>query len=249
MEISGKLFSFPFEEEGWETKMLIGGLIMLGGMFVFPLYWVLMGYGLRVMKRVIETGEYSLPEWDDWGGFFIDGLKMTGVQVAYALPMIILIGCGIVMQFAFLPLAAIDPESEGLIFTALILSQLGSLVLIGISILFGIVATFMGYIALTRMVAHDRFGAAFEFGEVWSLTKKGFKYFIIALAVFIGVSFAAGIVFNILIFTVILLCVLPFITAAWSYYGQVLVGALFGQAYRAAQAEMGPVDAPLPDMV
>jgi hypothetical protein len=52
---------------------------MLIGM---PLLW---GYAVRVVRRTAAGIEPPLPEWDDWGGIFVDGLKVLAVFIAHYL--------------------------------------------------------------------------------------------------------------------------------------------------------------------
>lgn len=55
------------------VKLLIGAVCL-----VIPVVgtWLLTGYGLRVIRRVM-AGDYRLPEWDDFAGDFVRGLAVT----------------------------------------------------------------------------------------------------------------------------------------------------------------------------
>ena len=60
-------------ENGTLVKLLIGGILML-----VPVVgsWIVAGYALRAFKRVLR-GDYSMPEWDDFAGDFVNGLIVT----------------------------------------------------------------------------------------------------------------------------------------------------------------------------
>lgn len=60
-------------DSGTLVKLLIGGVLML-----VPVIgsWIVGGYALRAFRRVLR-GDYSLPEWDDFAGDFVNGLILT----------------------------------------------------------------------------------------------------------------------------------------------------------------------------
>jgi hypothetical protein len=89
------LAKFPFTDPRWKNKFLIGGLLSLAGYAipVLPLLFVY-GYCAQIMRRIIVENEAPyLPEWEDWGKFLQDGLKLFGVGLVYSLPGLIFF-CG-----------------------------------------------------------------------------------------------------------------------------------------------------------
>jgi hypothetical protein len=52
-------------------------------------FLILGGYSIRLLQNVRDGQEYPLPEWDDWGGDFMRGLKYVVVGIVWALPLII----------------------------------------------------------------------------------------------------------------------------------------------------------------
>jgi len=71
------LLTFPFEDDDWKNKFLIGSLIVFAG-FAIPLipFFFLYGYMMQIMRHIIvEKGKPFLPKWDDWGKLFVDGAK------------------------------------------------------------------------------------------------------------------------------------------------------------------------------
>ena len=67
----GKSFTFVFEDEKWISKFAVGVLITLVPILNFATY----GYVIQLLKNVRDGEEKPLPEWDDFGKFFVDGLK------------------------------------------------------------------------------------------------------------------------------------------------------------------------------
>ncbi len=245
MKIDAELLSFPFKDARWQNKMLIGGLLALTGFVLLPLMLFLNGYGLRILRHTIREGQPTLPEWDNWGDLFLDGLRAVVVFFVYLLPVWMLL-CA-VFSCLFLPLLVVpttfafpsEAEAQG---TASVLGMLfffgGQIMAPVLFALAALPALFLGYfamVAVTRMVALGTLNAAFDFGAVWRLGVSGFNHFFLALVVYMGLTFAVNYLTSLLIYTIVLCCVYPFVLAAWSFYAQTLFGALFGLAYRAAQ--------------
>jgi hypothetical protein len=72
-------------ESGTLVKLLIGGVTML-----IPVIgsWIVAGYALRAFRRVLR-GDYTLPEWDDFAGDFVNGLIITIGLFVFSLLMMV----------------------------------------------------------------------------------------------------------------------------------------------------------------
>lgn len=64
---------------GFWLKVLVGGLLS----FVPVVNFFAFGYLLRLSQGVKRSGRVNPPDWDDWAGLFIDGLKFTVVWLGY----------------------------------------------------------------------------------------------------------------------------------------------------------------------
>ena len=82
----GKSFSYVFEDQQWHQKVLIGGIISLIPIVNFAAT----GYFLEQTKRVTEARELPLPEWDNFGGYFMKGLMTFVATFVYSLPAILI---------------------------------------------------------------------------------------------------------------------------------------------------------------
>ena len=71
--------NFPFEEQDWVRKTLIGSLIAIGSLLVIPAP-LLLGYLLRVMRQD------SMPAFDNFLDMYIEGLKALLVATLYMIP-------------------------------------------------------------------------------------------------------------------------------------------------------------------
>ncbi|MGH2559012.1 MAG: DUF4013 domain-containing protein [Thermomicrobiales bacterium] len=83
----GRAFNFPFRDSGWISKVLIGAVMVLIPIFG---WFSLAGYGMRIMRRVVEGADTPLPDWTDFGQLFVDGVKVFVVGVVWGIPAIII---------------------------------------------------------------------------------------------------------------------------------------------------------------
>lgn len=63
------------------TAILIGGIVIALSFLIIGLPFFL-GYITRCMKEIVK-GNGVMPEWDDIGLMFVDGIRMTGVFFVY----------------------------------------------------------------------------------------------------------------------------------------------------------------------
>jgi hypothetical protein len=70
-------------------SLLIGGIVIALSFLVIGLPFFL-GYITRCMKEIVK-GNGVMPEWDDIGLMFVDGIRMTGVFLVYVLIYVLVI--------------------------------------------------------------------------------------------------------------------------------------------------------------
>jgi len=162
--------SFEYTKECLVGKWMKWILLIISTI-IFPLIY---GYMLRIYK-----GTTPAPELENWGGLFIDGIKLLIVGIIYAIPIIIV---AFVMGFG-----AAGAAMGGGDVAALGAMGLGLLVLFIVAIIIGIILP----IAYIRFSRTESFGEAFNFGAIFEhIGKIGWINYIIALiilAVVIGV--------------------------------------------------------------
>lgn len=176
----GRALSFIFKDPDWVSKVLIGSLfsalsmIAIGGIF-------LAGYVARLLRRSARGEPYPLPEWDDLGGMFVEGLHIIGAYLVHVLPMFV------IMMLAMVPAAILGSRGEepspAILLVVLPISLLASL---GI---FAILFYFPS--ALTRFALEQRFGAAFEVKKNWAFIRRNYGNYMMALVVFLVANFAS----------------------------------------------------------
>lgn len=224
----GRAFGFVFQDPDWIKKMLLGGLFSLLGMLIVGLFFV-SGYFVRLIRNTARGKERPLPEWDDLGGLFGEGVPPIGVYLAHVMPLVLI---PLVMVVASVLLfggtASLAHRSEE---AANALGAMLSLVVLALYALF-MLAMFalMVYLpaALVRLALLGRFGAAFEWRENLAFIKRNLGPYLLAMGFYLVASFVAQ-------FGVILCFVGVFPVSFWSIC---VLGWCLGQVARGDAALM-----------
>jgi hypothetical protein len=222
----GKAFTYVFEDQNWVVKVLIGGGLILGGIitlvgwiFTFP---VVLGYGVQVVRNVYAGNPQPLPEWDNWGERWIDGIKAWVVTLILAIPTIIV---SIVIQ---VPANILNATSDtGVSGAGTALGLLGGC----LNFIIGIGIALIAPIAIARYATTNSIGNAVQFGEIFATFRQNVgMYVIVALLGTLAVGFISSL-------GIILCFVGVFFTA---FYGTLVQYNLYGQAHRQATGMMQP---------
>ena len=230
---------YPFSDSDWKRKLVIASVIAFFGVvipLIIPII-LLVGYCKRIMRRIIQEGEDPfLPEWDDWGNLFANGVGLFGVGLIYSLPSIVLFvaGYGLMMSVPFI---AEYVEASGnslpydfdLFFLA---GTFGGMAIFGVSMLASIITGVMMPPALAHAVAKDEFSAAFRVREWWPIFRTNLTGFLFSYVILMGTWFAANFVMQFLYMTLVLCCLVPFAWSAATAVVMVVSSAMFAQAYR-----------------
>ncbi|MBD3169186.1 MAG: DUF4013 domain-containing protein [candidate division Zixibacteria bacterium] len=89
MDNLGRAFTFMFEDKSWPGKVLLGGVFVLLSSILIGIPFVV-GYLLELARRAYEGNEVPLPEWDNMGDKFTQGLIFSIILLIYSIPGIIL---------------------------------------------------------------------------------------------------------------------------------------------------------------
>lgn len=154
-----------------------------------------MGYLFRILKSTY-AGFDELPDLDEFGNMFIDGLKVVVVGIVYSIIPAIIIIIGIYGSLATL---GVTIGSTGTITdpTALF-GLLGGTVIIGLIV--WIVFCIFLLIAIANMALYDgELSAAFRFSEILDrISKIGWVNYIVWLVVMFIINVVAGFVIGII---------------------------------------------------
>lgn len=153
------------------------------------LSFIISGYLVRIYR-----GTTPPPEFDTWGSLYLDGIKVTIVDIAWMLPAYILLGIDIAILYFFL-INSGDAGSTGQLIGLLLASVLIGLVAV-VLIFIGIFYSIIGKIRFARtgsMREGIRFSAINR--EIQAI---GFGTYIIALIILWGVGFIFSMIIGVL---------------------------------------------------
>jgi hypothetical protein len=236
------IFRFPFQAAKWQERFLLGALLIFAGSFVpiVPTIFVY-GYILQITRQAIKGEDLTLPAWSDWNKFLLDGLRGTAVSLVYLLPglLIFLGGAGIysASMMAFpLMIGSAEHSGEGARVLPIVLMFFFSFGVLMLSMFLGTLLMFLGALPLPMATAHmitcDKLGAAFRVREWWKLLRVNWLGYGISFVIVAGLAMVLNAAIALLYYSVVLCCLVPFITAPIGFYLSLVSAATFGQTYR-----------------
>jgi hypothetical protein len=209
MDITRAL-SFPFDDDDWIVKFVVGSLMSLVGVF---LPFILLGYQVNVARNVFRGKKRPLPGMDNVGEVVADGLMAFIAGLVYAIPGIV-IGCVLAFSGGLLGNSSLG----GTLFFCL------SCCLGTFLILYGIVATALYWMGMIRYAETGNFSEFMQFRDLWDDSRSNIGT-LLSLLIY---SLVLGLLAAVLLpFSLILCGVGEFIVI---FYAQIVSGHLIGQA-------------------
>lgn len=222
--------SVKYPTSDW-TKIIILAVILLIPIVNF----IGMGYVLRIIKGTL-AGLDDLPDFDEIGELFIDGLKILVVGIVYAIPIWIIaaiIGFILSMLFGATTSATTYYSADA---TAMIGGMIASYAVI---IIVALIVGLIEIIGIANMAYYDGdLGAAFRFSDILNYIatigwgKYIITYVIIALIGMV-IMLVAGFV-GLLIFFVGIFITFPLAMSFLYMFGTRAIALLFADALAAA---------------
>lgn len=214
----GKSFTYVFEDANWIMKLVIGGLVSLVPIVNFAA----LGYMITTLKNVADGQAQPLPEWSNFGDYFMKGLYLFVGILIYFIPVIVLYCCMFVLSMAA-GLGVGGNSDAGGALAGLV--GILSMCLYCLIMLFVLVIAVMLPAAFTRYAMSNQLSVFWDFRGNFDLISKNLSNYIIAILIAWVAGFVAG-------FGVILCFIGVVFTSFWAQ----LVGAhVYGQFWRASQ--------------
>jgi len=221
--------SIKYPSDGW------GKVVILGIILIIPIVnFIGLGYLFRIIKATF-AGIDELPDFDDVGDLFIDGLKILIVGIVYAIPVIII---GAIISLIFgLGYYELNALTTFNMYGALV----GSLVYEILALIIGLIA----FMAIGNMALYEgEIGAAFKFSEVmdriamigWG--KYIIWYIVMILLGLVVYAIAAGI--SIITFGIGLILVILIIYPYFAMFGARSLALLFASSEDYSLTEESP---------
>ena len=210
-----KPFAFVFEDARWINKVLIGGIFQILAFLLVGIPFLL-GYWAKLTRNVVAEATLPLPEWDDLGEMFNEGLRLVGVAILYALPMLAVMGMMLIPMIA-ITAAASHHDSD---------FDPGGMFACVWCLIFPLSIAYAVWMpaALLYVIVEQRFGAAFEFARIWNFISNNVGNYLLAVVVMFVARFAAG-------FGFILFCIGIVFTMFWA---MCVTFYAFGQTWKLA---------------
>jgi len=196
---------FVFDDPGWLPKLLVGSLFTAASFFLIGNIWIA-GYSVRLIRRAADGERHPLPDWNDLGTMFQDGLRATIVLLIHTIPILIMkfiLALAIGGAVTVLETAQDVPREFRVTLVLLAVAGYVFFTLVSLALLLYIPAV------LARFVLLDRVSAAFELRENVSFIRRNLKNYSRALSAALIAGFVAQ--FGVLVF-----CIGIFPATFWS---------------------------------
>ena len=220
----GLAFSYVFEDEDWLKKLALASLLCLTGIGIIPV----LGWGLEVIRRVIKEEPEPLPDWSEFGQYFVKGILVVLVAFIYSLPIIVIGSCN-AGAGTLLGNTGEDFATPAIWILTMCLSC--------IYIIYGLGISLVVPAALGNYAASGEFGSVFKLGKIFKIVKDNLGNY--------GLVFLGMLLSNIIAPLGAVACGIG--VAVTSAYAILFNSHLIGQAYKVA-APGGELPAgPIPD--
>jgi len=218
----GRCFGFVTEDPDWVKKVLIGGAFTLLSGLIVGMFFVA-GYWVRFLRRVAAGDPRPLPEWDDLGGIFHDGLKVAGAYFAYVFGLVAaVVALGCVAGMVGFGIGSLFRVSDDAGSAAAALGGLGFVAAYALFALLGLALAIFLPAVFVRVALKDRFEEAFAFRESLGFIRANLGNYALSLVFYLVANFASQ-------FGVLLCCVGVFPAIFWSY---LVLGCALGDTVR-----------------
>lgn len=178
----GQAFTFIGEDENWVKKLGIGVLIS----FIPFLNFAALGYQVQISRNVMRGEERPLPEWNNLGDLFLDGLRVIGAMFVYMLPMFFLYGLAFVLF-----IASIDPAAAADYSGTPPLSP-GFFAFMGLFLLCGMPYTLLTWLLwpmLSIQIARkNKWAACFDFRDMGQLIRQDWVNYLLVIGLYLGLT-------------------------------------------------------------
>jgi len=154
----GLAFSYVFEDEDWLKKLALASLLCLTGIGIIPV----LGWGLEVIRRVIKEEPEPLPDWSEFGQYFVKGILVVLVVFIYSLPIIVVGSCN-AGAGTLLGNTGEDFATPAIWILTMCLSCL--------YIIYGLGISLVVPAALGNYAASGEFGSVFKLGKIFKIVK------------------------------------------------------------------------------
>ena len=166
-----RAINFIWKDEDWLKKILIAAVLLLTGIGSIGV----IGWMAELARRVAANEENPLPEWDDIGQYFINGLKFFAVTAIWSIPATILIGISSLLPML---LTAFDEPNALIALFGIMVVCLNLLVFLYI-----LVVTLLSMPLWVRVAEDTPFAELINPANAWQLLRANAGGYVVAMLV------------------------------------------------------------------
>lgn len=181
----GKSFSYPFEDQRWLNKTIIGAIVAAVPIVNFAIG----GYLIDLLKNILRGDPLPLPEWSDFGDKWVRGFMVFLAGLVYAIPALVL-SC-IPMVLFFVPAYSSQGDVQDSLFA--VVTGVGGLFACLIA-LYTLLLTFIYPAVYIHYARIGTFGAFFEFGNIFKIVRADLGKYLTAWLLTIVAGLVVGFV-------------------------------------------------------
>lgn len=214
-----KAFTFIRDDKNWIGKLLIGAVMVMLGFLVIPTF-LLYGFGLAIVRNVMNGQDEPMPEWNDWGKLLTDGILLWLIQLIWAIPFVI------VGSLTMLPVigTAIAADSSSTDLSGLVAGA--SMLSLCLMFVLAILALLLVPPATILFARDGTFAAAFNVKEIIAIIREHWQEIIGSMVALIVAGVAFGLLFGLTFITICIPIILMLVGPVWLQFGQ---SHLYGQ--------------------
>jgi hypothetical protein len=200
----GASFGYMFQDEDWIKKIVIGGIVG-----IIPIVnFAAIGYMIQIIRNVRAGQPLPLPEWDEFGQYFMDGLWIFLIILVWSIPALV-VAC-----LQGIGGAAVANNDQ--------MANTYGVISVCLSCLIGLWSLIVGIFFPAIMIRFAEVGdfmAGFRFGELFNFISLNVGSYVIVLVLIWVASLIASLG--------VILCVIGVLfTQFWAY---LVSGHLMGQ--------------------
>ncbi len=186
MKIS-EAFSYQFEDVQWPTKLGVGALISL----VPILNFAAVGYEVGIVRNVAAGERELLPQWDNFGNKWREGLLLTLAGLVYAIPVFLALALVLAVLAAS---GALTANSSGPVRGMAAANVVVLACFIVFLILYSLLLSLMRPIILVLFSKEGTFASCFRLGAILRVINRQPRLFFTTWFVIILAGLAIGLV-------------------------------------------------------
>jgi hypothetical protein len=181
----GKSFSYPFEDDEWLTKLLLGAVVSAVPILNFA--WT--GYTVDILRNVTDGVSKPMPDWSDFGDKFVKGFFIWAAGFIYTLPAMI-IAC---LPLGFLIIPA-SMESSNTTETLISVFTGVGILFLCLLVLYLLAFSFFFPAVYINFARKGTFGSCFEIGAIIKIVSENTSKYLTAWLVSLVGAIVVGII-------------------------------------------------------